>query len=134
MVAACEKPTNFEFLYPLDMPIKEKIETIAKKIYGADGVDFLPEAEKKVALYNKLGFNKLPICMAKTHLSITHDPTLKNVPTGFRVPVRDIRASVGAGFLYPLLGDMRTMPGLPSRPVFFDVDLDMETGKVLGLF
>jgi len=134
VVAACEKTSNFEFLYPLDMPIKKKIETIAQKVYGADGVDFLPTAEAQIKLYEKLGYGNLPICMAKTHLSLSHDPSLKGVPTGFRVPVREIRASAGSGFLYPLLGDMRTMPGLPSRPVFFDVDLDMETGKVVGLF
>jgi formyltetrahydrofolate synthetase len=134
VVRAAEKPTDFRFLYPLDLPIMEKIEIICKEIYGADGVDYLPEAEKKIELYTKLGFDKLPLCMAKTHLSFTHDPALKGAPTGFRVPIRDIRASVGAGFLYPLLGEMRTMPGLPTRPVFYDVDLDLETGKVVGLF
>ncbi|RPJ25462.1 MAG: formate--tetrahydrofolate ligase [Chloroflexi bacterium] len=134
VIKAAEKPANFQFLYPLEMPIKEKIETICKEIYGADGVDYLPEAEAKIELFNKLGFDKLPMCMAKTHLSLSHDPALKGVPKGFRVPIRDIRASVGAGFLYPLLGEMRTMPGLPTRPVFYDVDLDLETGKVVGLF
>ncbi|NTU57242.1 MAG: formate--tetrahydrofolate ligase, partial [Anaerolineales bacterium] len=134
VIKAAEKPTNFQFLYPLEMTIKEKIETICKEIYGADGVDYLPEAEAKIELFTKLGFDKLPLCMAKTHLSLSHDPALKGVPKGFRIPIRDIRASVGAGFLYPLLGEMRTMPGLPTRPVFYDVDLDLETGKVLGLF
>jgi methylenetetrahydrofolate dehydrogenase (NADP+) / methenyltetrahydrofolate cyclohydrolase / formyltetrahydrofolate synthetase len=134
VIAAAEKPSNFDFLYPLDFSIKEKIETICKEIYGADGVDYSPEAEKKIELYTRLGFDKLPLCMAKTHLSLSHDPTLKGVPKGFRVPIRDIRASVGAGFLYPLLGTMRTMPGLPTRPVFYDVDLELETGRVLGLF
>ncbi|MBN2117408.1 MAG: formate--tetrahydrofolate ligase [Anaerolineales bacterium] len=134
VIKAAEKPTNFQFLYPLEVSIKEKIETICKEIYGADGVDYLPEAEAKIELYNKLGFDKLPMCMAKTHLSLSHDPALKGVPKGYRVPIRDIRASVGAGFLYPLLGEMRTMPGLPTRPVFYDVDLDLETGKVVGLF
>jgi formyltetrahydrofolate synthetase len=131
---ACKQKSNFEFLYPLDWPIKKKIETIATKIYGADGVDYSPEAEKKVELYTKLGFDKLPLCMAKTHLSLTHDPAIKGRPTGWRLPIRDIRASVGAGFLYPLCGAMRTMPGLPTRPVFYDVDLDLKTGKVVGLF
>lgn len=131
---ATKKANHFEFLYPLEWDIKKKIETIATKIYGADGVDYTPEAEAKVALYTKLGFDKLPICMAKTHLSLTHDAALKGRPTGWRLPIRDIRASVGAGFLYPLCGAMRTMPGLPSRPVFYDVDLDLKTGKVLGLF
>jgi len=134
VIKAAEKPSDFKFLYPLDLPIKEKIEIICKEIYGADGVDYLPEAEAKIELYNRLGFDKLPLCMAKTHLSLSHDPSLKGVPTGFRVPIRDIRASVGAGFLFPLLGKMRTMPGLPTRPVFYDVDLDLETDRVVGLF
>ncbi len=134
VVKAAEKPNNFHFLYPLEMSIKEKIEMICKEIYGADGVDYLPEAEKKIELYTRLGFDKLPMCMAKTHLSLSHDPALKGVPAGYRIPIRDIRASVGAGFLYPLLGEMRTMPGLPTRPVFYDVDVNLETGKVVGLF
>ncbi len=134
VVKAAEKPTNFKFLYPLNLSIKEKIEIICKQIYGADGVEYLPEAEKKIELYTKLGFDKLPMNMAKTHLSLSHDPEWKGVPTGYKVPIRDIRASVGAGFLYPLLGTMRTMPGLPTRPVFYDVDLDLETGRVVGLF
>lgn len=134
VVKAAEKPSNFQFLYPLEKSIKEKIEIICKEIYGADGVEFLPEAEEKIELYTRLGFDKLPLCMAKTHLSLSHDPNLKGVPKGFVVPIRDIRASVGAGFLYPLLGTMRTMPGLPTRPVFYDVDLDLETNRVVGLF
>ena len=129
-----EKPSHFKFLYDLDLTIPQKLEIIAKEIYGADGIDILPEAQAKIDLYTKLGFADLPICMAKTHLSFTTDPNVKGAPTGFRVPIRDIRASVGAGFLYPLLGEMRTMPGLPTRPVFYDVDLDLETGKVVGLF
>ncbi len=133
VVKACEKPSNFQFLYPLDWSIKKKIETIAAEIYGADGVDYLPEAEARIEEYTRLGFDKLPICMAKTHLSLSHDAALKGVPKGFRIPVRDIRASVGAGFLYPLLGTMSTMPGLPTRPVFNDIDLDPLTGQVLGL-
>ena len=133
VIKAAEEPSEFEFTYPLDIPIKDKIERICKKIYGADGVDFSPEAEKKIEDYTRLGFDKLPICMAKTHLSISHDPTLKGVPKGFRVPVRDLRAALGAGFLYPLAGEMSTMPGLSTRPVFFDIDLDLETGKVMGL-
>jgi formyltetrahydrofolate synthetase len=131
---AASKKSQFEFLYPLDMPIKKKIETIASKIYGAAGVDYAPEAEAKIELYTRLGFANLPLCMAKTHLSLTHDVNLKGRPTGWRLPIRDIRASVGAGFLYPLCGTMRTMPGLPTRPVFYDVDLDLKTGKVVGLF
>ncbi|MBI3150621.1 MAG: formate--tetrahydrofolate ligase [Chloroflexi bacterium] len=135
VVKAAEKPSKFEFLYPLETTsIKEKIETIAKEIYRADGVDFSPEAEEQVERYTRLGFDKLPICMAKTHLSFTTDAAKKGAPTGFRISVREIRASAGAGFLYPILGDMRTMPGLPTRPVFYDVDLDLKTGKVVGLF
>jgi methylenetetrahydrofolate dehydrogenase (NADP+) / methenyltetrahydrofolate cyclohydrolase / formyltetrahydrofolate synthetase len=134
VVKAAEQPSQFQFLYPLELSIKEKIEKICKEIYGADGVDYLPEAEQKIGLYTRLGFDKLPLCMAKTHLSFSHDPALKGVPTGFRIPIRDVRASVGAGFLYPILGEMRTMPGLPTRPVFYDVDLDLKTGKVVGLF
>jgi methylenetetrahydrofolate dehydrogenase (NADP+)/methenyltetrahydrofolate cyclohydrolase/formyltetrahydrofolate synthetase len=133
VIDASEQPSNFEFLYPLEASIKQKIETITTKVYGADGVDFSSQAEKQIASYEKAGFGNLPICMAKTHLSLSHDPALKGVPTGFTVPIREVRASVGAGFIYPLLGEMRTMPGLPSRPVFMDVDLDDE-GKVVGLF
>ncbi len=134
VVMAAEKPSKFKFLYPLDLGIKEKIETIAREVYGADGVDYSPESEKQIADYTRLGFDKLPICMAKTHLSLTADPTIKGVPTGFRIGVREVRASVGAGFLYPLLGKMSTMPGLPTRPAFYDIDLDLETGRVIGLF
>ena len=134
VVEACEQPSDFKFLYPLEgTSIKDKIEIICKEIYGADGVTYEPLAEKKVELYTKLGFDELPMCMAKTHLSLTHDEALKGRPTGFTVPIRDIRASVGAGFLYPLLGTMSTMPGLPTRPVFYDIDIDVETGDVLGL-
>jgi formyltetrahydrofolate synthetase len=134
VVAAAEQPADFKFLYPLERSIKEKIETIAREVYGADGVDYSPEAEERIAEYTRLGFDKLPICMAKTHLSLSHDAALKGVPKGFRIPVRDVRASVGAGFLYPLLGTMTTMPGLPTRPAFYDIDIDLETGKVTGLF
>ncbi|MEK7817674.1 MAG: formate--tetrahydrofolate ligase, partial [Actinomycetota bacterium] len=134
LVEACERTSNFDFLYPTDAPIKEKIETIAMKLYGADGVDYLPEAEEKIKKFTEAGWDKLPICMAKTHLSLSHDPNLKNRPTGFRVPIRDIRPSIGAGFLYPLLGAMSTMPGLPERPAAVDVDVDVETGRIKGLF
>ena len=133
VVAACEKPTNFRFLYPLEMTIKEKIEAIVHGMYGGSGVEYSPEAEKKIELYTRNGFDRLPICMAKTHLSLSHDPNLKGAPVGFIVPVRDIRASVGAGFLYPLLGTMSTMPGLPTRPGYYDIDLDVATGRVMGL-
>jgi formyltetrahydrofolate synthetase len=133
VIAACGRPANFRFLYPLEWDIKKKIETIAVEMYGAAGVDYAPAAEAKIALYTKLGYDRLPICMAKTHLSLSHNPAWKGVPSGYRFPVRDLKASVGAGFLYPLAGDMRTMPGLPTRPAFYDVDIDVETGKVKGL-
>jgi methylenetetrahydrofolate dehydrogenase (NADP+)/methenyltetrahydrofolate cyclohydrolase/formyltetrahydrofolate synthetase len=134
VVKACEKPSQFHFLYPDDWSIKQKIETIATKIYRAEAVDYASEAEAKIALFTKWGLDKLPINMAKTHLSFTHDPNIKGAPRGWTLPIRDIRASVGAGFLYPLCGTMRTMPGLPTRPAFVDVDLDLATGKVVGLF
>ncbi len=133
VVKAAEKPSKFKLLYPDDASIKEKIETIATKIYGADGVDYSPVALKKIETFTELGWGNLPICMAKTHLSISHDPALKGRPKGFRVPIRDIRPSIGAGFLYPLLGDMRTMPGLPSVPASTKVDID-DQGRVVGLF
>ena len=134
VVAACERPTDLKFLYDLDLSIKEKIEIIVKEIYGGEGVEYSEKAEEQIALYTRAGFDKLPMCMAKTHLSLSHDPNLKGRPTGFTVPVREIRASVGAGFLYPLLGTMSTMPGLPTRPAYYDVDLDLETGEIVGLF
>ena len=133
VIEACQMPADFSFLYDLDLSIKEKIEIIAREMYGADGVTFSDEAEEQIAAYTRAGFDKLPMCMAKTHLSLSHDPELKGAPTGFTVPVRAIRASVGAGFLYPLLGTMSTMPGLPTRPGYYNIDIDLETGKVLGL-
>jgi len=133
VVKACEKPTNFRFLYSDDMSIKEKIETIAREIYRADGVDYTPEAEAKIKLFTDMGLSHLPLCMAKTHLSFTHDPALKGTPRGWRLPIRDVRASVGAGFIFPICGPISTMPGLPTRPVFTDIDLDLETGRVVGL-
>jgi len=133
VVKACEKPTNFRFLYSDDMSIKEKIETIAREIYRADGVDYTPEAEAKIKLFTDMGLSHLPLCMAKTHLSFTHDPAIKGTPRGWRLPIRDVRASVGAGFIFPICGPISTMPGLPTRPVFTDIDLDLETGRVVGL-
>jgi len=134
VVSACEKEKDFRFLYDLDMPVKDKIEIIATKIYGADGVDYDLKANRQIKLYQDLGYGNLPICMAKTHLSLSHSPQLKNVPTNWRLPIREIRASAGAGFLYPLCGTMRTMPGLPSHPAFEKVDIDPVTGRVSGLF
>src|SRR3990167_560001 len=136
VVAAAQKPSKFGFLYPLEASIEEKMETIATKVYGADGIDILPVARKKIKQFNEWGpkYTHLPICMAKTHLSLSHDPTLLGRPRHFTVPIRDIKASVGAGFLYALLGDMRTMPGLPSKPAGEAVDIDVNTGKIVGLF
>uniref|UniRef100_A0A8C5FHH2 C-1-tetrahydrofolate synthase, cytoplasmic n=1 Tax=Gadus morhua TaxID=8049 RepID=A0A8C5FHH2_GADMO len=131
---ASESPSDFKFLYDVELPIADKIRIIAQKIYGADDIELLPEAQRKVELYTKQGFGNLPICMAKTHLSLSHDADKKGVPTGFVVPVRDIKASVGAGFLFPLVGTMPTIPGLPTRPCFYDIDLDPETEQVNGLF
>jgi formyltetrahydrofolate synthetase len=134
VVKACEKPSNFKFLYPLDVGIKEKIEAVAKEIYRADGVSYSAEAEAKIRLFESMGVGNLPLCMAKTHLSFSHDPKLKGAPRGWILPITDVRASVGAGFIFPLCGTMRTMPGLPTRPAFTDVDIEVETGRVLGLF
>ncbi len=133
VVTATSKPSQFHFLYELDQPIKAKIEAIATKIYGADGVAYEPVADKQIRDYEANGFGGLPICMAKTHLSLSHDPTLKGVPKHFTLPIREVRASVGAGFIYPLCGEMRTMPGLPEHPVGEKVDID-ENGNTLGLF
>jgi formate--tetrahydrofolate ligase len=130
---ACNEKSDFKFLYPLDIPLKKKIEIIATKIYGADGVSYTPLAEEKIKLYTKWGFDKLPICMAKTHLSLSHDPNLKGRPRNFTLPVTDIRVSAGAGFVYPLCGAMRTMPALPSIPAGTKVDID-NAGNIVGLF
>jgi len=133
VIKAADGKSDFKFLYPLDMPIKNKIETIAKEIYGADGVDYTPKAEQQIEEYTRLGYNNLPICMAKTHLSLSHDTALKGRPSGFRIPINEINASVGAGFLYPVAGPIRLMPGLPTRPAYYDIDIDLESGEILGL-
>ncbi len=133
VVAACEKPNDFKFLYPLEWSIKEKIEHIAKVFYSAGAVTYDPLAEQQIANYERAGFGGLPICMAKTHLSISHDPTVKGAPSGFTMPVREVRASVGAGFIYPLIGKMSTMPGLATHPAYMKIDLDPETGEIVGL-
>lgn len=133
VVRACEEPKNFRFLYPLDIPIKEKIEIIATKIYGASGVVYEEGVEEKIKRFTEFGWSELPICMAKTHLSLSHDPKLKGRPQGFKLPVKDIRPAIGAGFLYPLCGEIRTMPGLPSEPAGNRVDIDAE-GRIVGLF
>uniref|UniRef100_A0A673A0A3 formate--tetrahydrofolate ligase n=1 Tax=Sphaeramia orbicularis TaxID=375764 RepID=A0A673A0A3_9TELE len=131
---AVSRPNNFQFLYNIEMPIVEKIRTIAQKVYGADDIELSPEAKAKVDYYNQQGFGSLPICMAKTHLSLSHMPDKKGAPTGFILPIRDVRASIGAGFIYPLVGTMSTMPGLPTRPCFYDIDLDPVTEEITGLF
>jgi len=133
VVAASSQPNTFHFLYDLDQPIKRKIETIATHIYGAADVAYTPLADRQIRDYEANGFGSLPICMAKTHLSLSHDPALKGAPTGFTLPIREVRASVGAGFIYPLCGDMRTMPGLSDHPAAENVDIDAE-GNTVGLF
>lgn len=130
---AAEQPSDFQFLYPLERSIKEKIKTIATEIYGAADVEYSAMANRQIADFEEAGFGYLPICMAKTHLSISHDPARKGSPTGYTLPVREVRASVGAGFIYPILGQMRTMPGLGTTPAFMKVDID-DAGEVVGLF
>lgn len=131
--AASTVSGEFKFLYELEQSIKEKIEAIATITYGAAGVEYSPEAEAKIEEYTKQGFSHLPICMAKTQYSFSHDASLKGAPSGFTLPIRDIRASVGAGFIFPLVGTMSTMPGLPTRPCFYEIDIDTNTGKIIGL-
>jgi len=133
VVAATDQPSNFAPVYPLDDSIERKIESIATRVYGADGILLQPAARKKIEEYERVGFDKLPICMAKTHLSLSHDPTLANAPTGFTVTVRDIRAYTGAGWLVALCGDMQTMPGYGKTPAAMNVDIDDE-GRTIGLF
>jgi formate--tetrahydrofolate ligase len=129
---AAAEPSTFRFLYPLDATLREKIETIATKVYGADGVDYYPPAAEQLDSFERNGFGKLCVCIAKTHLSISSDPKLKGAPKGWRLPVREVRASVGAGFVYPICGDMRTMPGLPSHPNAIRIDID-DKGEIVGL-
>jgi formate--tetrahydrofolate ligase len=131
--AAAEGAPNFQLLYPDDAPLGEKIHTIATKVYGADGIDVAPLAQKAIKRYEAMGFGNLPVCMAKTQYSLSHDPNLKGRPSGFTVPIRDIRLSAGAGFITPLVGEMRTMPGLPSRPGGEKIDIDAD-GNIVGLF
>jgi len=130
---AAEEPSSFRFLYPDEAPLREKIETIATKVYGAKDAEYNPQAARMLDSYENSGFGDLPICMAKTHLSISSDPSLKGAPTGWTLPVREVRASVGAGFVYPICGEMRTMPGLSATPAAEGIDLD-ENGEIVGLF
>ncbi|NWV59192.1 C1TM protein, partial [Malurus elegans] len=131
---AANQKNSFKYLYSLELPIVEKIRIIAQKVYGAQDVELSPAAQSQVDRYTRQGFGNLPICMAKTHLSLSHQPERKGVPTGFILPISDVRASIGAGFIYPLVGTMSTMPGLPTRPCFYDIDLDPITEQVKGLF
>ena len=129
---AAAEPSDFHVLYPDDASLKEKIHTVATKVYGADGVEYSAQAEKQLATYTEAGFANLPVCIAKTHLSISSDPALKGAPTGWTLPVREVRASVGAGFVYPICGDMRTMPGLGRQPAAKSIDIDSD-GNIVGL-
>jgi methylenetetrahydrofolate dehydrogenase (NADP+) / methenyltetrahydrofolate cyclohydrolase / formyltetrahydrofolate synthetase len=150
VIAICEGESTFKFLYDLNLPIEDKIAAISKEIYRADGVELSELARKQIETYTRQGYRGLPskyfvrsirpsliifsVCMAKTQYSFSHDPALKGAPTGFVIPVREVRLSAGAGFLYPILGDMQTMPGLGTRPGFWEVNLDPETGRPVGLF
>lgn len=125
---------KFQFLYDVNMSIKDKIEIIAKEIYGASSVKYHKKALDQIIWFEKYGYDKLPICMAKTHLSLSHDKTLKGRPIGFEIPIKEIGGSFGAGFLYPIVGNISKMPGLPTRPCFYDIELNLETGKIEGLF
>jgi formate--tetrahydrofolate ligase len=133
VVEACEKPNGFGFLTPPGTPIEDQIEAIATRLYGAEGVDYLPQSLKDLSRMRALGMGEAPVCMAKTHLSISHDPTLLNRPRGFRLPVRGVVPSAGAGFVVVLCGDMQRMPGLGRTPNFTGVDID-ERGRTVGLF
>jgi formate--tetrahydrofolate ligase len=132
VVEAAQEPSSFHFLYPSEATLREKIETIATKVYGADSVEYYPPAAEQLDSFERNGFGHLSICIAKTHLSISSDPKLKGAPTGWKLPVREVRASVGAGFVYPICGEMRTMPGLPSSPNAMRIDID-ENGEIIGL-
>ncbi len=132
VVAACRKPAAFKMLYPLEMPAEEKLETLARQVYGADGVDFSPQATKQLNRFRELGFGQLPVCVAKTQYSLSHDPKLLGRPTGYRFPIRDVRLSAGAGFLYALAGEISTMPGLPAKPKAYQIGLDAD-GRITGL-
>lgn len=128
----CDEPSNYHTLYDDSMTLRDKIETIATKVYGADGIDVAPAAAKQLDDYERCGFGNLPVCIAKSHLSLSSDPTLKGAPTGWRLPVREVRASVGAGFVYPICGNMQTMPGLSSYPAAERIDIDAD-GEIVGL-
>ncbi len=132
VAAACEDEGSFRYLYPLDLPLTEKIERVATQVYGADGVDFSPAAAAALKEFERLGYGEFPVVIAKTHLSLSSDPTLFGAPTGWRMPVREVRAAVGAGFVYAISGDMRTMPGLSRHPAAERIDIT-EDGTIIGL-
>ena len=134
VIKACEQPKEFKFLYNTEGTVLERMEAICKKMYGAEKVEFSELAQKKVDTYTAQGFGNLPICIAKTQYSLSHDPDLKGAPTGFTVPIRDVRLAVGAGYLYALAADIQTIPGLPTAPGYINVDIDTETGEIDGLF
>jgi formate--tetrahydrofolate ligase len=135
VIDACNEPNNFKFLYELDMPLGKRIETIAKEIYGADGVSYTPAAKGKLTKMEKdPELAKLGTCMVKTHLSLSHDPNIKGAPKGWTLPIRDILTYKGAGFVVPVAGDITLMPGTASDPAYRRVDVDVETGKVTGVF
>lgn len=138
VIAACETQRGlgnpFRFLYPLEFDLKAKIDTVCREMYGADGVDYSELAEDRLAAYTRAGYAHLPICIAKTQYSLSCDAKRKGVPTGFTVTVRDVRVAAGAGYVYLICGDIMTIPGLTTRPGFYDVDLEVETGRVIGLF
>lgn len=134
LIEACKQPSNFKFLYELESTIEEKVNKIAKEMYGAGNVDFNAKVREAIRLYTDKGFSKLPICMAKTSASLTGDPNIKGAPTGFRLVVNDIFLSAGAGFIVPMIGEISRMPGLPTRPAIYDIDVDAATGEIIGLF
>jgi formate--tetrahydrofolate ligase len=129
---AAAEPSEFRFLYPDEASLREKIETVAARVYGAASVSYSAQASKQLDTFERAGFGQLPVCIAKTHLSISSDPSLKGAPTGWTLPVREVRASVGAGFVYPICGEMRTMPGLSANPAAARIDIDDE-GEIIGL-
>jgi formyltetrahydrofolate synthetase len=133
VVKAAERPSEVKPFYPLELGIKEKIERIALEVYGAERVSYSAEAEKAIGTFSELGYDRLPICMAKTQYSLSHDASLKGAPKGFVFPVNDVRVAAGAGFIYPLSGEINTMPGLSSKPGYLGMDLDPDTGKIRGL-
>jgi formate--tetrahydrofolate ligase len=132
VVEAAHEPTRFQYLYELDAPLVEKIETVAREIYGADGIDLGPSVAKALRRFEVLGYGEYPVVIAKTHLSLSSDPTLLGVPTGWRMPVREVRAAVGAGYVYAITGEMRTMPGLSKHPAAERIDIDAD-GNIVGL-